>query len=221
MNIDQTLLHRYLSGDASEEEKKQVMDWIGEDKTHEQELKSLSLIYEAVVWNREKSVGEKKIHATKKFFSYTYAICKIAAVFLLGFFIHNLIVPTQNKEDSAKNRMLTFYAPAGQHAELTLEDGTTVWLNANSKIIYPATFKKNVRNVTLAGEAYFKVTHNERKPFIVNMGNYKVRVLGTEFNVFAYDKKKYKIDLLKGSVNVITPQNSFVKLIMILKTAIY
>src|SRR5574344_782148 len=218
MNIAQTHLHRYLSGVASEEEKKQVMDWIGEDKTHEQELKSLSLIYEAVVWNREKSVGEKKIHATKKCFAYTYAICKIAAVFLLGFFIHNLIVPTQNKEDSAKNRMLTFYAPAGQHAELTLEDGTTVWLNANSKIIYPATFKKNVRNVPLAGEAYFKVTHNERKPFIVNMGNYKVRVLGTEFNVLAYDKKKYKIDLLKGSVNVITPQNSFVKLIMILKT---
>lgn len=211
MKLNYTLLHNYLSGHVSEDEKKRIIEWLEEDKAHEQELKSLSLIYEAAIWNQDKTISNKTSIMHNRNRSIVYTICKIVAIFLLGFSLHYLI-PDKGKEKLIDKKILTFYAPAGQHAELILEDGTLVWLNANSKITYPAVFNSEIRNVSLIGEAYFKVTPNKHKPFIVNIGNYKVRVLGTEFNILAYSHKNYVIDLLKGSVNFMTPDKKYAEM---------
>lgn len=88
---------------------------------------------------------------------------------------------------------------------LELADGSTVWLNAASSITYPTSFTGNNRVVEITGEAYFEVAafHGGKMPFIVKKGDMQVRVLGTHFNVNAYDNESnIKVTLLQGSVQV-------------------
>lgn len=88
---------------------------------------------------------------------------------------------------------------------LTLADGTQVWLNTESSITYPTFFKGNERQVEISGEVYFEVTKNARMPFVVKKQNddAMVRVLGTHFNINAYnDEENITVTLLAGSVAV-------------------
>lgn len=92
--------------------------------------------------------------------------------------------------------------PAGQRSKLTLSDGTVVWLHSNSKFCYPAIFQNKERNVSLKGEAFFEVTSDKNKPFIVNLERQVIKVLGTEFNVSAYQGDLTSVALIKGAVEV-------------------
>jgi ferric-dicitrate binding protein FerR (iron transport regulator) len=92
---------------------------------------------------------------------------------------------------------------ASQTAMLTLTDGTKVWLNAGSSLTYPIVFTGRERKVSVSGEAYFEVTHDISQPFIVSKDKLSVRVLGTHFNVNAYDDDpESKVTLLEGMVKV-------------------
>lgn len=92
--------------------------------------------------------------------------------------------------------------PRGQDFKLELADGTTVWLNSESCIEYPTSFTGKERVVRLYGEAYFKVAHDKRHPFVVKAGNMQTRVLGTEFNVKSYEGATPHVTLIAGSVEV-------------------
>jgi len=97
----------------------------------------------------------------------------------------------------------TISTPKGGQYQLTLSDGSKVWLNAASSLRFPATFSGNERKVELTGEGYFEVAHNPSKPFIVTKNNVEIKVLGTHFNVNAYDDEDViKTTLLEGSVRV-------------------
>lgn len=96
----------------------------------------------------------------------------------------------------------TLSTPRGQTFKLELEDGTVVWLNSESRLTYPNHFTGTERRVRLEGEAYFQVTHNAAKPFIVATETAETRVLGTEFNVKAYPGKDCNVTLVRGSVLV-------------------
>jgi ferric-dicitrate binding protein FerR (iron transport regulator) len=86
---------------------------------------------------------------------------------------------------------------------MTLSDGSRVWLNAGSSITYPVAFVGNERKVQINGEGYFEVAHNADKPFVVSKGDVSVTVLGTHFNVNAYDDESdVRVTLLEGSVEV-------------------
>jgi ferric-dicitrate binding protein FerR (iron transport regulator) len=86
---------------------------------------------------------------------------------------------------------------------LTLIDGTKVWLNAESSITYPTAFVGNERKISITGEAYFEVTKDESKKFIVDANGVTTEVLGTHFNVNSYqDEGDTKVTLLEGSVRV-------------------
>ena len=88
-------------------------------------------------------------------------------------------------------------------ASITLADGTKVWLNAASSLKYPVAFSGNERKVEIAGEAYFEVTPNAAIPFKVQKDNMQVTVLGTHFNVNAYeDEADIKVTLLEGAVTI-------------------
>lgn len=87
--------------------------------------------------------------------------------------------------------------------DMTLADGSHVWLNAGSSVRYPIAFTGDERKVEITGEAYLEVTPNSSMPFTVSTGDVKVQVLGTKFNVNAYDDEpNIKVTLLEGSVNV-------------------
>jgi ferric-dicitrate binding protein FerR (iron transport regulator) len=91
---------------------------------------------------------------------------------------------------------------------IVLSDGSKVWLNAASNIRYPVAFSGKERKVEISGEAYFEVAHNAAKPFIVQKGETEVRVLGTHFNVEAYDdESSLDVTLLEGSVSVATQKS--------------
>lgn len=92
------------------------------------------------------------------------------------------------------------YVPPGQRAQLTLPDGSIVWLNAGSRLSYPSVFTKE-RKVILSGEGFFDVAKNEKQPFIVSTNSMDIKALGTQFNVFSYPEADYaSVYLLEGSV---------------------
>jgi Fe2+-dicitrate sensor, membrane component len=98
----------------------------------------------------------------------------------------------------------TISTPAGTQYQLTLSDGTKVWLNAASSITYPAVFTGKQRTVKVTGEAYFEVAKNKDRPFVAEVdGKFSIQVLGTAFNVKAYrNESNFKTTLLEGSVQV-------------------
>lgn len=97
----------------------------------------------------------------------------------------------------------TITVPAGQRAQITLADGTRVWLNAQSTLTYASDFGRNDRNVELDGEAYFEVAKNKKLPFYVHTEMHKVRVVGTSFNVCAYKgSKEFETTLVEGIVDI-------------------
>lgn len=98
----------------------------------------------------------------------------------------------------------TMTTPKGRQFNLTLPDGSKVWLNAASSIRYPLAFNGNERKVEITGEAYFEVAQNATKPFRINADNrQEIQVLGTHFNVNAYgNEKTLNTTLLEGSVSV-------------------
>ena len=99
--------------------------------------------------------------------------------------------------------LATLTTPRGGEFRVVLEDGTEVWLNAESRLSYPEVFDGKERRVQIEGEAYFKVAKNEEKPFIVNSGGQEIRVYGTEFNVHAYsDEADVYTTLVKGSISL-------------------
>jgi transmembrane sensor len=112
----------------------------------------------------------------------------------------------QKTSDRPANTLLnnTLYNPKGSKViDLMLADGSHVWLNSGSSLSYPVEFVGNERKVTIKGEAYFEVAHNEQKPFTVVKNGVEVTVLGTHFNVTAYDDDQViKVSLLQGSVKV-------------------
>ena len=103
-----------------------------------------------------------------------------------------------------KHKQHIIQVPKGGEYELILPDGTHVWINSDSELSFPTQFDDTKREVTLSGEAYFSVTKNAAKPFIVKTnGNIEVKVLGTEFNILAYpDADVVETTLCEGSVNV-------------------
>lgn len=97
----------------------------------------------------------------------------------------------------------TIATPVGGQYQVILQDGTKVWLNAASSLRYPSRFNNKERNVEISGEAYFDVTHDEKRPFKVRSKGQQVEVLGTAFNIMAYDNEDMvKTTLLRGAVRV-------------------
>ncbi|MGN6421331.1 MAG: FecR family protein [Pseudobacter sp.] len=103
------------------------------------------------------------------------------------------------------NIINTIRTPVGRDYSLVLADGSMVWLNAGSSIRFPVGFSGKTRSVEITGEAYFEVAKNAAKPFEVSVGDMKVEVLGTNFNINAYkEEKSISTTLLEGSVRVVS-----------------
>lgn len=98
---------------------------------------------------------------------------------------------------------ITKFTEKGQKLTLHLEDGSKVILNADSKIMYPEVFSPDSREVILEGEAFFEIAHDSLRPFMVQTGSIQTTVLGTSFNVLAYQAENvYEIALESGSVKI-------------------
>lgn len=114
-----------------------------------------------------------------------------------------------DKSDRLSVQTLALSTPKGGQYHITLSDGTQVWLNAASSLTYPNQFVGNKRIVELRGEAYFEVSPDAKAPFIVKSAGQEIEVLGTHFNVMAYnDEQAVATTLLEGSVRVSHSQST-------------
>ncbi|WP_278365154.1 FecR family protein [Butyricimonas virosa] len=121
------------------------------------------------------------------------------------------VIVDEQKTDSVTesveyNRLVI---PRGGEYKIVLADGSQVWINSQSVLEFPACFVGKERRVRLQGEAYFEVSKNVEKPFIVDMGNKEIRVLGTSFNVNDYDGK-FVTTLVSGKVQVFVNDKDYV-----------
>ncbi len=116
----------------------------------------------------------------------------------------SITVDNQNSLDNKSSHGLSeISTPYGTRLNVILPDGTNVWLNSNSKLIFPQQFKGESRRVFLQGEAYFKVRKDVNRPFVVNANQLNVIVLGTEFNINnRVVNNKLEVVLVEGSVKI-------------------
>lgn len=197
-------LDKYIVGEATENEKRQVVEWLMESEENRRKCILRRRLFEMTLWqqgNFEQSEKRGNI-VHKRLRMWIREIAKVAAVAIVG-----LVLACwwfQTHPDAEENRFQSVWTPAGQRTELLLADGTKVWLNAHSRLTFPVRFGKSERRVQLDGEGYFEVTHDTRRPFFVETSRYDVKVLGTEFNVLAYATDSvWETSLLKGRVEVL------------------
>ncbi|WP_146746616.1 FecR family protein [Sinomicrobium soli] len=121
----------------------------------------------------------------------------------------NRLVYSDSASDNGSAGYNTLRVPYGKHFELRLSDGSEIYMNAGSSLKYPVNFlNTDKREVVLRGEAFFKVSGNKNKPFIVTAENLEVEVLGTEFNVSSYREDEVtNVVLVEGSVKLGAPGN--------------
>lgn len=105
-----------------------------------------------------------------------------------------------SKTDQVENKFNTLVIPETYIYNITLSDGTLVWLNSHSQLRFPFVFGSKKREVYVSGEAYFKVAKNALKPFIVHTPETDVIVKGTSFNINTYQKDKITTSLIEGKV---------------------
>lgn len=123
---------------------------------------------------------------------------------------HSSVVKEESRREVSKikNEEVVYnqlIVPKGKHSTLLLSDGTKLWINAGSHVVFPVIFEKDKREIYVNGEVYLEVTRNETCPFIVKTDRMQVNVLGTSFNVKSYDADKADdVVLVTGSVKVKT-----------------
>jgi len=207
--MKEELLKKYIKGDyLTDEERETVVSWLQESPENMNEYKSLHKIYDALLWNgyeENSNILPESKPVTRTIKRKIISLSRYAAVFVIAVlgcyvFLTYFNAPEAVKTEAAKN---TIFVPPGQRAEVTLPDGTKVWLNAKTKFIYPERFENGRRDVYLDGEAYFNVEKDGNRPFTVRTDKYNVKVLGTEFNLIAYKGSDlFETSLLEGSVEV-------------------
>lgn len=120
---------------------------------------------------------------------------------LLFFFLRNN--SSKITEQNIVIQEVTMKTKENEQRQITLEDGTKITLYGESSLTYPKKFSENIRKVSLSGEAFFEVARNEKKPFVVHSQNIETKVLGTSFNIKAYENQEdIKVTLVSGKVNV-------------------
>ena len=126
------------------------------------------------------------------------SVAAVASALLLGIFIFQYVKDAQN----ASGLYVETVTPSGEREQFTLSDSTRVVLNSRTNIAYPEQFGKNERRVRLSGEAYFDVS-KDKKPFIIETARFNIRVLGTAFNVKAYEEDEtVSVSVNEGRVEV-------------------
>lgn len=103
---------------------------------------------------------------------------------------------------SKEKQLNHIIVPKGKRTHLTLSDGTRIYVNADSHVIYPSVFNDDKREIAVEGEVYLEVAQNPKVPFIVKVKGLDVKVLGTTFNVSAYKEQEISVVLVNGSVEV-------------------
>ena len=204
--VDEELLFKCLRGKTTGRENIMINEWIGADEKNAAMYRNACRIYEGFLMSDAYqddsgmvSLPSGRRRDVLRFVRNSIAFAAAFALFcVLGFhLIRNRL------ETELANTINTIDVPAGRSMDYTLSDGTVVKLNSGTRMQFPVAFAKDCREVYLEGEAYFDVTHNAEKPFIVRTFASDIEVLGTEFNVNADSEEgKFSATLIEGSIRL-------------------
>ncbi len=213
-NTDATeMLRLYLRDRYALETEEKVQQWLAKNPVMEEMEQaskeywdSISLGKDATTFESLKRVNTKiGIQLQKTKTVRLKVLSRVAAIFILLVGISGVWFFLQHNNRPA---MIEISAAYGETKQVKLPDQTEVWLNAGSSLKYPAEFSQKVRSVHLTGEAFFSVTKNQSKPFVVETKNLAVRVLGTKFNLKAYpDEYQIVATLQEGKIEIQTVKN--------------
>lgn len=209
MELDRELLYRFFYRDTTFEEEVRIRKWLEESEEHFHEYLRERKLFDAVLLQGNiKNINRKNILFRIPWRTLALKVAGIAAVALLAVTVTTAYWKTSMREEA----MNTIVVPQGQRVNLRLADGTNVWLNAKTKMEYPQSFRVfDERLVKVDGEAYFEVSKNKEKPFIVRTAKADVEVLGTKFYVRAYTSTNaFETSLIEGRVKVRTDHEEMV-----------
>ena len=222
---DWALLARYLSGECSEAEQAEVEAAISADPAKQHLIASMRTVWDAPdpqsgssdtdrLWSEiagkagiaaASAAAHNRSSEQRSWLPPLYALRRyaVAAVLLiicsLSYYAARDALFFQSQDQPAE--WVEVAVAQGARDELTLSDGTRIWLDAGSSLQYPAAFSGDERRVLLAGEAYFEVASSADKPFVVYANQAVVKVLGTKFNVRAWQlEKRVSVAVLEGKV---------------------
>jgi transmembrane sensor len=148
-----------------------------------------------------KNIRNVTIDKYKNFYKWTAAACIVFIVSITGYYNLDQLHYSKSEITSVKTLDKDIRL-------LCLPDGTRVWLNQNTEIEYPSEFSGKERNITLKGEAFFEVKRDVVHPFIISSGGIKTTVLGTSFNIKAYNKQHSEVNVRTGKVKVESDENT-------------
>ena len=204
------LLFRYFSNEASAEDVALIERWLEENPSHQKDFDAAHFLFNATVLRGDEMAALRDSEKDRKVRRMTvirrrvlrYA-AGVAAVVVAG--VAGVLVERELSYRDMIAQTNVIEVPSGQRMTITLNDGTRVCLNGNSRIEYPALFGRGERRVKLSGEAYLDVTHDERHPFVVETYMSEVEVLGTKFSVYADESDgRFATTLQEGCVRVTT-----------------
>ncbi len=213
--MEQEIFFKYFTGTISPQEETELLVWIEASDANREEYIRQRKVWDMYLLNRapeEPSIGFTQVLAehnrklmkkapkvTAKPVIWMRELMKVAAVFIVAFGIAWYFYNTREQEPLYN----TVEVPSGQRVKLTLPDGSLVWLNAQTKLTYPALFDKDTREVILDGEGLFEVAHRANHPFKVQTPRHEVIVTGTTFDVYAYSNSDaFETILIEGAVSV-------------------
>jgi transmembrane sensor len=224
MSEVEDLLPGYLSGDLSENERTMIDEWRKDSPENEsvyleycKAWEAIPLLNEMEKFNSFDALKKVNKRLIKTNFSGLWTIIqRVAAILLLPVLVYsgyqtlkNLSLKKQNEEQVV---MQTISSRQGMVSEFSLPDGTEVWLNSGSELQFPIRFPRDIREVTLKGEAFFEVAKNVRQPFRVNAKDLNIDVLGTSFNVINYDNEtQSEVILIEGKVKLSAEEGQVTK----------
>lgn len=214
----QNLLQKYLAGTASPQELKEFWKLMSELSDNDLVQLDLQNLWDnnpndapagKVDWNKSYHLLQGKIDSQEFDFARRVTVLKRRKYFLtaaaacIALLASALIWKVTMQREAASGAKESFVQTKGRHQTISLPDGTMVTLNDGSKLEYPQVFNQSSRDVYLKGEAYFDVKHDAGKPFQVHTGKFVTRVLGTAFNIKAYDNdSRVSVTVARGKVQV-------------------
>jgi transmembrane sensor len=218
------IFERYIQNRANPDEVKRLSLWIKNNQEIslwlEQQIMASSSTIDSEVQMRmlrniEAEITGNNNEVTEKLLNIRFQLNKwlrVAAMFILPVLTAAGVYFYMSRNQSPTAPLIVS-VERGQKANITLPDGSKVWLNSQSKLTYSANFNIKKRELQLDGEAYFEVAHNPNKPFIVQSKDISVEALGTAFGVKAYDEDNLASSILmRGKVRVTTPDGEAILL---------
>lgn len=200
--MDKATLYKYFSHEATDDVRRQVREWVESSPENMQEYMAERAFYDSVTLLADPKLPAVRRFSFKRMLTAASKIAAVAVVtLLLSYVVRTYLFPPQIP-------MQELYVPVGKQLNLTLADGTNVWLNSGTRLKYPAIFSGKERRVEIDGEGYFKVQKDADCPFRVQTDGGVVEVLGTTFNVEAYSSEhNFRTSLLEGSVKITDNHN--------------